>query len=80
MTEAILDRANYVKEQIDHYTKILKSLDNENYDAFSISGKYSGDCNTDWIFDMDFTSELACVIRDFFVNKIKAYKEEFEKL
>ena len=80
MTYDILDRGNYLKEQIEDYTKILKELDNEEYDAFTISGKYYVDPNLNWIFDMDFTSELAVMLRDYFVKKIEAYKEEFEKL
>ena len=80
MTYDILDRGNYLKEQITYYTTILKKLDNDKYDAFVVSGKYYADPNLDRILDMDFTSELAVMLRDYFVKKIKAYEEEFEKL
>ena len=80
MTYDILDRGNYLKKQIEYYTKILNELDNEKYDVFVVSGKYYTDRILDRIFDMEFTSELAVMLRDYFVKKIEAYKEEFEKL
>ena len=82
MTRDNLERGIFLKEQIESYNKILDAIDpnKRNYDYLSISGKYYADTNLDWIFDMEFTSELANDIRRYFSDKIKALEEEFDKL
>lgn len=82
MTKENLQKGIVLIDQIDSYKKILDNLDPElqTYDFLALSGKYHGDPNLDWIFDADFTSELADLIRGYFNYKIKALEKEFEAL